>query len=64
MSWLNYYRLLQKYNGDLTKATPDEMDNAYRANPNTPDRARDIAETKWKEKELAIQSALAPDLID
>ena len=64
MSWLNYYKLLQKYNGDLTKATSPEMEDAYRSNPNTPDRARDIAEQKWKEKELAIQSALAPDLLD
>ena len=50
MSWIDYYRLLEKYNGDLEKATEEEMDYAFRGNPNDPSSARALAEEKWKEK--------------
>jgi len=50
MGWYTYYKLLEKYNGDLTKATKEEMDNAYKSNPNTPSRAREIAEEKYNTK--------------
>ncbi len=47
MGWYTYYNLLEKYNGDLSKATPDERENAVKSNPNTPWRAREIAEGKY-----------------
>lgn len=49
MSWLTYYKLLEKYDGDLSKATLRELDVARRANPNTPDAARELAVKKWRE---------------
>ncbi len=47
MGWYTYYKLLEKYGGDLSKATEAEMDNAFKSNPNTPDRARAIAEEQY-----------------
>ena len=47
MSWHDYYYLLEKYNGDLTKASPQELDYAKRWNPNTPEDARRLAEEEW-----------------
>jgi len=52
MGWFAYYNLFEKYNGDLSKATKEEMDFAYRDNPNTPPEARALAEKKWKERQL------------
>lgn len=49
MGWLTYYYLLEKYNGNLSKATKEEMDLAFRDNPNTPPEARVFAEKKWQE---------------
>lgn len=50
MGWMDYYRLLEKYNGDLSKASRKEMAAAARANPNTPPAARSLARRKWHEK--------------
>jgi hypothetical protein len=47
MGWLTYYNLLVKYNGDLSKATAEEMDFAWRDNPNDPSTARQLAEIKY-----------------
>lgn len=51
MSWRDYYRLLERYNGDLGKATKAEMASAARGNPNTPEAARRLAERKcWQDR--------------
>lgn len=50
MGWYTYYKLLEKYNGDLSKATPEEMDGAAKSNPNTPPRALEIAREKFNQK--------------
>ena len=51
MGWFDYYRLLEKYNGDLEKATEEEMRSAFRGNPNDPPSARALAEKKWEENQ-------------
>ncbi len=51
MGWYTYFRLLEKYNGDLTKATNDEMKDAYLSNPNNPPRALEIAREKFKQEQ-------------
>jgi hypothetical protein len=51
MGWYNYFNLLEKYNGDLSKATKKEMDYAAYCNPDNPFDARALAEKKWKEKQ-------------
>jgi len=48
MSWWDYYRLLKKYNGDLSKAKPEELEEAAKANPNDPSTALWIAMQKYK----------------
>jgi|Deesub1362B_J571_1020462.scaffolds.fasta_scaffold01301_5 hypothetical protein len=48
MGWLDYYRLLEKYNGDLSKATEEELEAAARANPNDPATARRMAKEEWR----------------
>ncbi|GEM_PF-1600531 len=48
MGWLDYYRLLEKYDGDLSKATPEELEAAARANPNDPATALQIAMEKYE----------------
>lgn len=53
MGWFNYYKLLEKYNGDLTKASKAEMQSAADWNPNNAPDARKLAEEKWKENELS-----------
>lgn len=50
MGWFQYYRLLEQYSGDLSKATKEEMDWAARGNPNDPQTARDLAEKKYREE--------------
>lgn len=47
MGWINYYRLLEKYDGDLSKATKKELDSAATANPNNPIDAKRIAQEKF-----------------
>ncbi len=49
MGWCNYYSLLEKYNGDLSKATDVELQVAAKRNPNNPVDARALAEKKWRE---------------
>ena len=52
MGWVNYYDLLKKYDGDLKKATSDEMIFAARCNPNNPSEALKLARKKFeKEKD-------------
>jgi hypothetical protein len=53
MSWLDYYHLLEKHNGDLSKASTKELSQAAKNNPNDPFNARRLAEKKWKEKQGA-----------
>ncbi len=55
MGWLDYYRLLEKYKGDLSKATKDERDYARRSNPNTPHDALALAEKKYKRSTLKTE---------
>lgn len=50
MGWIDYYNLLEKYNGDFSKATKDEKESAARGNPNDPISALDLARKKFKEK--------------
>lgn len=47
MGWLNYYRLLEKYGGDIKKATKKEFKQAVAANPNDPFTALSIASKKF-----------------
>lgn len=57
MGWRNYYMLLEQYDGDLSKATKEEMAWAAKCNPNTPHDARALAEEKWKTKKRTSQLA-------
>ena len=50
MNWIIYYRLLEKYNDNLKKATEKEIKNFYKNNLINPHSARALAEKKWKEK--------------
>lgn len=50
MSWLDYYHLLEKYGGDIKKATPKEMKDAALGNPNTPTAAFKIAKEKYQKE--------------
>ena len=49
MGWKTYYKLLEKHNGDLSKATDKEMKFARKDNPNDPSSARAFAEERWGE---------------
>lgn len=49
MSWLDYYRLLEKYGGDIKKATAEEVRSAVRGNPNEPYAALALASRKFAE---------------
>jgi hypothetical protein len=51
MGWYTYFRLLEEYHGDLSKATEDEMKDAYLSNPNTPPRALEIAREKYNQEQ-------------
>ena len=51
MGWYTYYRLLEKYNGDLSKASDYEKKDAYLSNPNTPPRALEIAREKYNQEQ-------------
>lgn len=48
MGWYDYYTLLEKYDGDLSRATKEEMSFAARCNPNDPPTARRIAEDTYR----------------
>ncbi|MHA1329593.1 MAG: hypothetical protein ACTSR2_00815 [Candidatus Hodarchaeales archaeon] len=52
MGWFTFYRLLEKYNGDLSKASKEELEFASRCNPNTPYEAKELAERIWREEFL------------
>jgi len=47
MGWIDYYKILKKTEGDLTKADPKEMIAASRANPNTPTDALNVARLEY-----------------
>lgn len=49
MGWVDYYKLLEKYKGDLSKATKAELRIAAGRNPDNPVDARKLAEEKWEE---------------
>lgn len=53
MGWYNYYLLLDKYEGDLSKATEFELKAAANANPDDPKSALALAEEKYRENRLA-----------
>lgn len=50
MGWYQYYTLLEKYEGDLSKANTMEMIQARNGNPNNPTDALALAKRKYKEK--------------
>lgn len=56
MGWLDYYWLIEKYDGDLSAATREELEAAARANPNDPESARGIAQEAY-ERRRALGSA-------
>ena len=49
MNWKSFYDLLEKYNGELGRATRKEIDLAVVENPGSSFEARKIAEEKWNE---------------
>lgn len=48
MGWMDYYRLYESYDGDLSKASKDELRQAARNNPNDPSTAKRIAKETWE----------------
>ena len=50
MSWQDYYCLFEKYDGDLSEASKEELDYARRGNPNTPTEALELAQREWARK--------------
>jgi hypothetical protein len=50
MGWRDYYNLLVKYGGDLSKASEEELREAEKANPNNPYDALMLALRKYKEE--------------
>lgn len=62
MGWYDYYKLLEKYDGDLKAASKEEMDFCARANPNTPMAAARIAMREYyAERVIEIASELTSD---
>lgn len=57
MGWYTYYKLLKKYEGDLSKATEDEMKDAWLSNPNTPPKALEIARGKYEAEKRGTNNA-------
>lgn len=47
MSWLEYHRLLEKYKGNISNATEEEIKSAEKGNPNNPDSALRVARMKY-----------------
>lgn len=66
MGWFQYYQLLEEHNGDLSKASKEEMNWAAKGNPNDPHSARALAEKKWREEQESKQSKIScnPVLMD
>ena len=52
MGWFDYYRLLEKYDGNLSKAKKGELEYAARCNPNDPPTARHIAEEYYTNDQI------------
>lgn len=50
MGWYAYHDLLQKYGGDLTKATEEELEAAAAANPLDPVAALELAKDRYRRK--------------
>ncbi len=51
MGWYTYFKLLKKYNGNLKKATKEELKEAVLSNPNDPRSALALARKKWEEEQ-------------
>ena len=49
MSWIQYYKIIQKTGGEIIKADPKEMVAAARGNPNSPSEALTVAFKKYEE---------------
>jgi uncharacterized protein YprB with RNaseH-like and TPR domain len=49
MGWVDYYNLLVKYGGDLSKASEEELRSAEEGNPNNPYDALMLAIRKYRE---------------
>ncbi len=52
MGWIQYFNLLEKYNGDFSKATKEEMGWAEKGNPNDPVSALRLATEKFEKKKV------------
>lgn len=50
MGWISYYNLLSKYDGDIARATTEELKSAAKSNSNDPHSALDLAEKKYREE--------------
>ena len=50
MSWIEYYNLLEKYDGNLAMAKSRELKSAARGNPNNPTSALVLAKEKYRLK--------------
>lgn len=48
MGWYKYYLLLERYHGDLGRATKAEMADAASGNLNTPESSLRIAEKMYR----------------
>ena len=55
MSWRDYFRLLERYNGTLRRATRAELNEAAKNNPNTPAAARALAEHIYQKEQDKAQ---------
>lgn len=68
MGWYQYYRLLDKYEGKLNKATKEELHQAKHVDESDSDSAKAYATSKWKEdirlkriEKLRVQRLFSPD---
>ncbi len=49
MGWIDYYKLLKKYKGDLRSITPGEKRLLMHNNPRTPKEALAVALEKYRQ---------------
>ena len=54
MGWYNYYNLLAKYKGDLSKAKKSELEWAAHCNPDNPPDALALARRKYAEEKQNV----------
>lgn len=50
MGWLDWYHLIKKYDGNLNRASSDEIRKCIEANPNDPISALKLAMDKYREE--------------